>query len=47
MYGSRKDTMFEIYRNNEIVVEVPDVIIYTVVALFVITIFKLASKIKK
>ena len=47
MYGSRKDTMFEIYRNNEIVIEIPDVIIYTVVALFIITIFKLASKTKR
>lgn len=47
MYGSRKDTMFEIYRNNEIVVEIPDVIVYTIVILFVIIIFKLASNNKK
>lgn len=47
MYGSRRDTMFEIYRGQDFIVEVPDLLVYTIVFLFVITIFKLATKTKK
>lgn len=47
MYGSRRDTMIEIYRGTDFIVEVPDLLVYTIVLLFVITIFKLATKTKK
>lgn len=47
MYGSRRDTMFEIYRGEDFIIEVPDLLVYSLAFLFVITIFKLASKTKK
>ena len=47
MYGSRKDTMFEIYKGKDFIIEVPDLLVYSFALLFVITIFKLASKTKK
>ena len=47
MYGSRRDTMFEIYRGEDFIIEVPDLLVYSFILLFVVTIFKLASKTKK
>ena len=44
MYGSGKDFMFEVYRDNEMVIEIPDVFIYALVIGALLFIFKLSSK---
>ena len=44
MYGSGKDMMFEVYRDNEMVVEIPDVFVYALVIGAILLIFKLSSK---
>lgn len=44
MYGSGKDIMFEVYRDNEMVVEIPDVFVYALVIGAILFIFKISSK---
>ena len=44
MYGSGKDFMFEVYRNNEMVVEIPDVFVYALVIGALLLILKISSK---
>lgn len=44
MYGSGKDYMFEVYRDSEMVIEVPDIIVYGIVIAFALFIFKLSLK---
>tara|TARA_B100001093_G_scaffold341800_1_gene326613 strand:- start:20429 stop:20572 length:144 start_codon:yes stop_codon:yes gene_type:complete len=47
MYGSGKDYMFEVYRSNEMVVEIPDIFVYTLAIGLALFIFKLSVKERK